>query len=415
MAAIPFALSIQHFISSVGADAGFAAIIGLAILVLLFFSQARETASLRRRADEAEGELHALQTYMQQLSRTQAAAQATPAPVAAPPASARIAARPAAAPVPSRAVPTQAVPAGAVATIPAAPAGMGAPALSAATRLIPDVDPISIRALRPSTNGQTAHDDEREETAAASVPASPPPSTAAGGSNGVAGRAPVPAPASPQPPTGADTVAPPPRVALRPHTAPPGRPPVPPSRRAAADAEGGRRVSRLALALVSAVVLAAAVVAVILVTNSTGGSSASTSTTRASQTSSAGKTSSRRHRAQAGANSAAVSPTSVTVAVLNGTSTPSLAADVMAKLAGAGYKKGAVTNAPDQALTSTIVGYTQPAYRNDALAVARSLRLGSASVQGVNQGDRTAACSSTPTSCPAQVVVTVGADLSSAG
>jgi hypothetical protein len=50
MGALPVAVSVHGFVSSVGADAGFAAIIGLAILVLLFFAQARETASLRERA-----------------------------------------------------------------------------------------------------------------------------------------------------------------------------------------------------------------------------------------------------------------------------------------------------------------------------------------------------------------------------
>src|SRR5579871_4421325 len=64
MVTIPFGLSVHHFVSSVGADVGFASLIGLALLVLLFFSQARETATLRARADEAslriqelEGEL----------------------------------------------------------------------------------------------------------------------------------------------------------------------------------------------------------------------------------------------------------------------------------------------------------------------------------------------------------------------
>ena len=36
MANLPLALSVHHFVNSVGADAGFAAIIGLAILVVLF-------------------------------------------------------------------------------------------------------------------------------------------------------------------------------------------------------------------------------------------------------------------------------------------------------------------------------------------------------------------------------------------
>ncbi|MFZ1995535.1 MAG: hypothetical protein WAU75_15595, partial [Solirubrobacteraceae bacterium] len=62
MASIAYAtLSIQHFINSVGAKAGFASIIGLALLVLLFFTQSRETANLRRRADEAEQQLYELQ------------------------------------------------------------------------------------------------------------------------------------------------------------------------------------------------------------------------------------------------------------------------------------------------------------------------------------------------------------------
>ena len=34
MGSLPFALSIHNFINSVGADAGFAAIIGLALLIL---------------------------------------------------------------------------------------------------------------------------------------------------------------------------------------------------------------------------------------------------------------------------------------------------------------------------------------------------------------------------------------------
>ncbi|HYZ80195.1 MAG TPA: hypothetical protein VE571_02945, partial [Solirubrobacteraceae bacterium] len=94
MATIPYALSITHFVNSVGAKAGFAAIIGLALLVLLFFTQSRETANLRRRADEAEQQLYELQVQVDHLSRQRsqpaaapapAAAQTTGAPVAAPP------------------------------------------------------------------------------------------------------------------------------------------------------------------------------------------------------------------------------------------------------------------------------------------------------------------------------------------
>ena len=72
MASIAYALSIQHFVNTVGAKAGFAAIIGLALLVLLFFTQSRETANLRRRADEAEQQLYQLQLHLDHLSRQRA-------------------------------------------------------------------------------------------------------------------------------------------------------------------------------------------------------------------------------------------------------------------------------------------------------------------------------------------------------
>jgi hypothetical protein len=45
--------------------------------------------------------------------------------------------------------------------------------------------------------------------------------------------------------------------------------------------------------------------------------------------------------------------------------------------------------------------------------VAKSLKLGPASVQAVDQNNRTVACNGSTTSCPAQVVVTVGSDLAS--
>ncbi|HWD75341.1 MAG TPA: LytR C-terminal domain-containing protein [Solirubrobacteraceae bacterium] len=419
MATIPFALSISHLVSSAGADVGFAAILGLAILVLLFFSQARETATLRRRADEAEDQLRQLAAYVEQMSRTrsapapapsQATSTGTVAPVP-PPAAARVAARQVAFPAASRPVPASAPAAaagGGVATIPAAPAGVGAPALSAATRLIPlaDADSISIRPMKNGDAGAPAPNGPAGSAAAPvpaveGEPAGPPPSTAAGGANG-AGRAPV-APAPAPPP--ADV--PPPRIPLRREGSPvAGRPAAPPTFRDPVP-PSGRRFSRVALVIASVVAVAAIIAVVLVISN--GGSSpkpASTATSRAGATRSSKR--SRHHGATA------VAPSSVSVAVLNGTGTPLLAADIMAKLTSAGYKQGAKpTNAPSQTLTSTIVGYTQPSYRAAALAVAKSLNLGSASVQGVAPGDRAAACHTTTAACSAQVVVSVGSDLAS--
>ena len=419
MASIAYALSIQHFINSVGAKAGFASIIGLALLVLLFFTQSRETANLRRRADEAEQQLYQLQLHVDHLSRQRAqhaapaAAQTTGAPVAAPPAAA-LAARAAAA---SRTIPGEQVPAGGggVATlIPAAPAGVGAPALSSATRLIPLAEPeeISIRALHPSTNG----DGHVSDATMATPPPAPPPSTAAGGGNGVA-RAPIPVP---MPTIAPAEPAPPPRMALpRQQQRPPARPPVapPPARRGGrGSSPRGRRISPVFLVL--AAILVAAVVAVVLVfvtgsSNKTPSSSSSSSSSAASASNTGTGQKGKKGNARPAA-ATPVTPSNVTVAVLNGTSTANLAADVLAKLNAAGYKGGNKQNAAETGVTSTIVGYTSPDDRPDALAVAKSLNLGTASVQGVSQGDRLKVCGST-TACTTQVVVTAGADLAQTG
>src|SRR5881227_3857251 len=118
MAPESFAFSVHNFISSVGADAGFAAIIGLAVLILLYFAHARETANLREQAALLTQRLQQAEARVAQLSRAQAAASQAPSPAPAP--------------APALAYP---------ALVPAAPAGMAAPALAAATRVVPLVAP----------------------------------------------------------------------------------------------------------------------------------------------------------------------------------------------------------------------------------------------------------------------------------
>src|SRR5690348_8981410 len=97
MASIPLAFSVHHFISSVGADAGFAAIIGLAIPVFLYFAQARETATLRDQAAESAQHIQELEERITHLSRSGAAAStitSPPAPAPPPPGVSRRAAPP---------------------------------------------------------------------------------------------------------------------------------------------------------------------------------------------------------------------------------------------------------------------------------------------------------------------------------
>ena len=312
MVTIPFALSVHHFISSVGADAGFAAFIAVALLVLLFFSQARETANLRRRADEAgqrvqelEGQLYALSDQVASLPAEISVVRAAGARV---PAAYGGVQTPAGVGAPGSTLP------------PAAPAGVGAPALAAATRLIPDpVRPLSEH--QPATVGLVDEPDDQ------ATEVHPSPVTVSGG-NGASHR-PVPAPATMQRPAQARPGGP-----SRPGGGPPrggqGRPvggqgrPSGPPRSIMAVRPGGRRSSTGRLFTVLAVLLlAGAVVAgVFVIKNINNGSSKSKSSASRSCGHARGR------KPPEHAPCAAVKPFTVTVAVLNGTSTNGLAGAV---------------------------------------------------------------------------------------
>jgi hypothetical protein len=155
------------------------------------------------------------------------------------------------------------------------------------------------------------------------------------------------------------------------------------------------------LVLAGAVVIAAVVVALIHFT----GSGSSPNSNRASATSNAPSAATDRRK-----RTAAVTPSAVTVSVLNGTASNGLAGRVSGRLSSAGYKQGRVATASDQTRTATIVAY-MPGHKQDALAVAKSLKLGPASVQPVDPATQAVACP-VSTSCTSQVVVTVGTDLS---
>src|SRR5579884_1023810 len=95
---LPFALSIHSFVNSVGAYVGLGSIVAVAILILLYFAHARETATLRERLDEAQQRILGLEARVAQMLQAQsgaarrapgAAAPVVPAPVAPAPALAR--------------------------------------------------------------------------------------------------------------------------------------------------------------------------------------------------------------------------------------------------------------------------------------------------------------------------------------
>jgi hypothetical protein len=96
-----------------------------------------------------------------------------------------------------------------------------------------------------------------------------------------------------------------------------------------------------------------------------------------------------------------VNPANITVAVLNGTTVPGLAATIMDQTEEAGFRAGTVANfLPNQELGESVVQYT-PGHERDAAVVSR--RLGIAQREAVNPSSQELAGDAT-------VVVLVGAD-----
>jgi LytR cell envelope-related transcriptional attenuator len=96
----------------------------------------------------------------------------------------------------------------------------------------------------------------------------------------------------------------------------------------------------------------------------------------------------------------AVNPGNVTVAVLNGTTVPGLAAALRDQIAGAGYRKGKIDVFSDQQLAESVVQY---APRHEAEAKAVGLRLGISQREPVTANSRALAGDAT-------VIVIAGAD-----
>jgi hypothetical protein len=107
----------------------------------------------------------------------------------------------------------------------------------------------------------------------------------------------------------------------------------------------------------------------------------------------------------------AFKPSTVTVAVLNGTTTYQLAHRIADKLAALGYKQGTIATAANQTETTTVVAYRSGSGdRRDAERVARALKLRDSAVRRVDDSTLQVACPAV-TICTAHVVVTVGSDL----
>jgi hypothetical protein len=398
MTHLPLAFSIHHFISSVGADAGFASIIGLAILVLLYFAQARETATLRERADGAEQRAAQLEARLSQVAQA-ARAPAQAQPVGPRPAPSPIA-RPLANPIPAAspaAAATSGVGAAAPpAAMPSAPAGVGAPALTSATRLISL--PAGGAPAQPQAVPAAAEPDKSPEPVAASGPA---PATAAGASATALATPPIPVETgngaggdTSSQPLLADEHEPRRRVHLR--SGGGGARQMPPLRQSPSS-RGPSRFGRVLAALLG-VLGVAAVIAVLLIVTGSGGKNKPSGGTSTSNAPTAG------HKSKTkGFNKRAV-----TVTVLNGTGTSGLAAHILSQLTHAGFKQGTATNAASATQTTSTVAYLQ-GQKAAAQQVAKALKLGSGTVSPIDSDTQSIACPQT--TCNVDVVVTVGQDL----
>jgi outer membrane biosynthesis protein TonB len=389
-------------IQDVGAYAGFAAVVGLAVLSALYFSQARDLRRLREwagRAPEraAEQGVTAPEQAAQEASRPTPTGAVRPIPAAKPaeakpgaaPGKPAPAATPAGKPVgdkpaPAGAPPVPATPAAATAAKPAAAGaatadGPAAPAPTGPGPATPAAKPGGPKepgTAEPDADKQPDKPDTAEEPSAPAKPAAPP----------------VPAPAArPKPP---------PVLPARP--APPVRSPaaaastaqstavLPASARGrdrgrrGVDSGNGLSARYIALIVAGVIVVGGGVVFGI---SQLGGDDEASSPAESGQD----------------AAQAPINPSTVTVSVLNGTTVPGLAAQIGDEVESAGFQRGNVANALDQQRTTSVVLYAEGADR-EARLVAR--RLGINAIEPVDPDSQALGGN-------ASVIVVVGADQTS--
>jgi hypothetical protein len=344
-------LSISHRIDQYGAYAGFAAVLGLAVLSLLYFAQAREVKRLREWAGRAPERAADLQERVQ----SDASRRVVPQPQAA--------AQPARAAVPAAAAagarPAAATPAGQAQAAPGAVAATAAGATAAGAATAPGAT------AAPAAAGPGAQ------------PTTVQPATTNGG--------PVPQARPGQPlrvPAGAGT---------------------PPLRSAPAPEPEEHGRSRWAILGAAVAIVAVGLVLAFVVFGGGGGKSNSgTQAAKSVPAAGAGKT---KTTGKGGAAPAGATPKPGTyvVAVLNGTAVPNLARGVATRLQNTKYKIGNVTNASDQTHSATLVQYA-PGHLAEAQSVAKAIDVARDAIQQLDSANRTIAGSQ------ASVVVIVGAD-----
>jgi LytR cell envelope-related transcriptional attenuator len=427
---------LPEIVQEIGSYAGLASVVGLAVLSALYFSQARDVKRLREwagrapeRAEQGTGTMPGRVVAQPQQPAT------TPPQVPTPP------------PVPGRpATPAKPTPAGAPATAAAAtgaaaataqqskpapaPAGQNAsggddakpdggpakptPATPAAADAKPangSDTPADDSADKPAED-KAAEDKPAEDKAAEDKqPAAAPAASAGPASSPGTATSATPPPAAPKSPAQAPAATPAAARGAGPPKPPPSqtrfpsRPAAPsrpspqetailPPRKGQRDGSNARYI---AIGLVGLLVLGgAAIFGVTQLTGDDSGGTASGQSASEGDTSQGGQ--GERKRKQGGA----IKPGSVTVAVLNGTTVPGLAATLSDEIGAAGFKVGTITNFSDQQLAESVVQYVSG---HDAEARAVSRKLGIGQREPVNPSSQALAGDAT-------VIVIAGADKS---
>jgi hypothetical protein len=357
------ALSVTDKIEQYGAYAGFASVLGLAVLSLLYFAQAREVKRLREWAGRSPERAAELQERAVAAAQQRAIAQPQ-RPAGAQP-------QPGTPGAPGQPRPAAATPAGQAA---AGAGGAGSAAAAAATA-----------AGAAGTATQAAP--------GAAAPGAPgQPTTAIPAANGAAAGA---------------TATPPPARPGQPLRVPPNGPAGSTAARLQEPDDDEPR-SRTGLLAAIGAILVVAIVGVVLVTGVLGGdddSGTQPPSTVATPNGSSGSGSGAKTKTTPGkaTPSSTPKPGTYTVAVLNGTTVPGLARGVANRLQENKYKIGNVTNAATQDRSATLVEYAQ-GHRAEADQVAKAIDVGNDSITTLTDGSKTIAGDA------ATVVVTVGAD-----
>ncbi|HET6508913.1 MAG TPA: LytR C-terminal domain-containing protein [Baekduia sp.] len=352
------AFSVSDKIEQYGAYAGFASVLGLAVLSLLYFAQAREVKRLREwagRSPERAAEQQERAVAAAQQQRVVAQPQRPGQPVPGQPGQP---VRPAAATPAGQAA---AAPAAAAAATAAGAAGAAAAAGATATQPPPAAGGQPTTAM-PAANGAAA---------AATPPAARP---------GQPLRVPAGGPGGGAPGSGAARLQEP---------------------------EDDEPRSRTGLFAAVGAILVVLVVGVVLVTGVLGGSddkgTQPTTTVGENGAASGGASKSSTNKKKTTPAPSAPKPGTYEVAVLNGTTVPGLARGVANRLQNNKYKIGNVTNAATQDRSATLVEFA-PGHRADADQVAKAIDVGADAIQPLSAGSKTIAGDT------ATVVVTVGSD-----